>query len=355
VTLNQLVEAGGEKAPASAATPAATFLHQATPGTTYWRCALPAKYLPGKLLPATELSMSKTGAGEDDIAFDGVEGGCAVIQFPGDNGAAIITTAFRHFGMRMLVEVDDNYLDYSDHLWHRRAGWGRNIGDSPHTIEGHTWIVEHAAGVIVTTPELRDAYLQHNDNVYVCRNSIDPDDWPELDKPDDGIFRIGWYASQSHDRDASMIRRAMSWASRQEGVLVVNLGLNPTGWDFTRYWHGWEEDFFVLRPELYKLDVGVAPLTATPMTKFRSDVKALEYAMGGAMPFVQGMRPYDEWLDSPFAKTCWTEKDWENAIRWAVKNQDEVRERGMQAREYVLRERTFATEIERWREAVDAR
>jgi hypothetical protein len=40
------------------------------------------------------------------------------------------------------------------------------------------------------------------------------------------------------------------------------------------------------------------------------------------------------------------------AIKWALKNRDEVSALAQQAREYVLAERTFKTEIERWREAV---
>jgi hypothetical protein len=88
------------------------------------------------------------------------------------------------------------------------------------------------------------------------------------------------------------------------------------------------------------------------MTPFRSDLKALEYAMGGAMPFLQAGEVYWEWEGREFARTCHGAADWANAIRWAVRNQDEVRARAQQAREYVLRERTYATEIEQWRRAV---
>jgi len=96
-------------------------------------------------------------------------------------------------GNKFLVEVDDNYLDESDMLSRTRAGWGLKISEkSPHSVQGHRWIVKNADGVIVTTNTLRDIYSKVNPNVHVCPNSIDLADWPEYEKLDDGVFRIGW-------------------------------------------------------------------------------------------------------------------------------------------------------------------
>jgi hypothetical protein len=328
----------------------ATLYHQATPATTYWRCELPARFLPGKVHAAPHLSVEHHEDGS--LLFPDVENGVAIMQFPGDQGSALIATVMESQGLKFIVEVDDNYLDRGDELWRLRAGWGQTIGDTPHTTQGHAWICEHAAGVIVTTEQLKQAYDRVNDNVVVARNSIDPDDWPPYVKPRDDVFRIGWYASGSHDRDQMMCKKAMAWASRQDNVEIVNIGLNPTGWNFSRRWIGWRDDFLEHRHELLKLDVGISPLIGTPMTKFRSDVKALEYAMGGAMPILQGERPYDEWRDKPFARICWTPADWMNAIQWAVRNRDEVRRLGAACREHVLKERTFRTEIHKWRAAI---
>jgi hypothetical protein len=46
------------------------------------------------------------------------------------------------------------------------------------------------------------------------------------------------------------------------------------------------------------------------------------------------------------------DKEFERHIHWCVKNQDEARAIAREARELVLRERTFATEIDRWRDAL---
>lgn len=331
--------------------PRATLYHQNTPATRYWRIDLPAKHLPGKVLPAHQLTV-RHYVEKQKLTFPQLRGDTAIVQFPGDNGSALLAMAMDSQGKRMLVEVDDNYVDYGDELWRKRADWGKKIGDSPHTVKGHCWIVEHCAGVIVTTRALADAYSRLNDNVYICRNSIDPSDWSEPAKRD-GFFRIGWYASNSHDRDAPLIQNALSWASRQPGVQVMNIGHDP-GWQFKRTQVEWTNAFRDQRKWLRHLDVGVAPIVNTPLAKYRSDLKALEYAMGGAMPFVQSGEVYWEWADKDFARTCYSAADWASAIKWAVRNQDEVRARAAQAREYVLRERTYSTEIKRWDDAISA-
>jgi hypothetical protein len=329
--------------------PLCTFYYQATPATSYWRTELPAKYLPGKLHPAPGLSVVNRGE-DKPLEFPDVVNDTAVMQFPGDQGSAVVALAMKATGKRFLVEVDDNYLDQGDPLWRKRSNWGSKIGATAHTVQGHRWIVENSHGVIVTTRALAAYYGDHNDNVHVCRNSIDPDDWPEPTERDEA-FRIGWYASQSHDRDEVMVRKALAWASRQPNVEIVNIGLDP-GWPISRRWIGWKDNFKALRPELGKLDIGVAPLVGTPMTRFRSDLKALEYAMGGAMPFVQTDEPYHEWRDVDYSKSCATPAEWMDAIQWGVRNRDEVRAKARQAREHVLVNRTFRTEIERWRQAI---
>lgn len=329
--------------------PRATMYWQNTSATRYWRIALPAKYLPGKVLPAHHLSV-RHYVKQQKLKFPQLRGDAAVLQFPGDNGSALCAMAMDSQGKRLLIECDDCYLDYDDVLWMSRASWGRRIGEEPHTVKGHAWIVEHSSGVIVTSRALAERYSQLNDNIYVCRNSIHPDDW-KAPHERDNVFRIGWYASDSHDRDAPLIANALSWASRQPNVEIVNIGHDP-GWPFARTQVKWNNDFFAQREHLRRLDVGVAPIAYTPLAKYRSDLKALEYAMGGAMPILQDGEVYWEWADKEFARICHSAADWADAIKWAVCNQDEVRARATEAREYVLRERTYATEIERWREAI---
>jgi hypothetical protein len=330
--------------------PRATLYHQGTPATRYWRITLPGKYLPGKVLSAWSLVVRHVHK-TNKLEYPQLRGDVAIVQFPGDNGSALCAMAFEASGKRFFVEVDDNYIEFGDELWMNRASWGEKIkGQSPHSVQGHRWITEHAYGVIVTTRALAKEYGKLNDNVHICRNSIDPDDWPKPSRRDE-TFRIGWYASGSHDRDSVMVAKALSWASRQPNVEIVNIGLDPD-WGFKRRQVQWTNDFLDQRKELGRLDVGISPLVAAPLTKYRSDLKALEYAMGGAMPFLQASEPYWEWEDKEFARIVRSESDWMTQIKWALQNRDEVRARALEARSFVLAERTFRTEIDRWRAAI---
>lgn len=326
----------------------ATFYFQATPAVAYWRCIIPARHLPG--VATSELhGVAREGGGMDLVD----QQGAAVFQFPANNERAAALLSVQASGNRYLVEVDDNYLDEMDSLFRSRAGWGKRIGgDSPHSVQGHRWITANADGVIVTTKTLADIYSKVNPNVYVCPNAIDPDDWPELEKPDDGVFRIGWFASRSHDRDAPLVRKALSWASRQPNVEVVTVGLDPAGWDFAHTAHPWSDDFTAYRKHLYTFDVGVAPIMRTSSSICRSDLKVLENAMAGALSIVSAEPPYDDWRDKP-ALFAHTAKDFDTQIRWCVRNQDEARRMGAEARAHVLAERTIKAKVHLWREAVN--
>lgn len=341
--------------------PKATFYYQATPATAYWRCVLPARYL-----PAVATSELVGRAGENGhVEFEGQLGPAAVFQFAGSKDRAWSAINLQAQGVRVLVEVDDNYLDTFDSVTRERAGWAKSIGEKlgGTSVQGHRWIVGQADGVICTTPHLADIYRQVNPNVYVCRNSLDLQDWPEPPEPflvggewadpDDDVFRIGWFASMSHDRDEGLIRRALSWASRQPNVQVVTMGYNPP-WGFNRLHIPWSNDIAVYHRMMHLLDVGVCPVVRTGWSACRSDLKALEYAMAGALPIMSAEPPYAEWRDQPFGKHAHTAKHFEDQIRWAVRNQDEVKALAAQAKQYVLAERLIQHEIPAWEAALAA-
>lgn len=325
----------------------ATFYYQATPATTYLRCTLPARYLPAITSNAIQCLETK-----DDYSFPFHRGKAAVLQYAGDSTWALMQHALQAKGVRTLVEVDDNYLVDPGGLITRNSGWKKQIGQGAHTLEGHRSIVNWADGMIVTTDELAKKYRKIGKTVFVCPNQIDPEDWAIPYKPDDGVFRIGWFASRSHAEDAKLVERAFQWASEQPGVEVFTMGLNPTWWKMRRQQIPWVSDLSLYRREMQRLDVGVCPVVPTPWSVCRSDVKALEYAMGGALPVVSDVPPYAWWHDKP-ALTAKTAKEFLHHIKWCVQNQDEARALGREARQLVLRERTAQGNAWRWQEAID--
>jgi hypothetical protein len=330
----------------------ATFYCGATPATTYVRCQLPARALPAIVRP--DINYLTDGG---DVAFN-EHVGAAVFQFAGNKTAALVSGAMRAQGIRVLVEVDDNYLVNPGHRILTRQNWQMEIGKAESTRDGHRWIVKWADGIIVSTPHLADQYRPLNENVYVCPNSIDPGDWPVPVKPDDGIFRIAWFASQSHEDDIPIVTRAFEWASRQPNVEVWCVGLNPNAslkfkqrWRFPYKQIGWIHDLDEYRHTFQAFDVGVAPVSRNPAGLGRSDLKALEYAMGGCLPIMQDAAPYEWWRDKPGLLAA-DSKGFFEQVRWAVQNQDEAKALAGEAHRLVLRERTNLAQRDNYLEAL---
>lgn len=323
----------------------ATFYNQGTPATTYLRCQLPARYLPGVVMPDGTWGISPEG-------MVGHEGPCAVFQFPGDKVRALATQVLREIGVRVLVEVDDNYLLKPGRDWLTKAGWVEKSGKgSAHSISGHRWIAERSDGAIVTNETLARSYRKLGIPVYVCPNGVDPADWPEPVKPDDGVFRIAWVASNSHLIDIPIVTKAMRWASEQPGVEVYAVGMDPK-WSFQYGYLPWLHDLAAYRDVFRNFDVGIAPVKQVPHALGRSDVKALEYAMGLCCPVLSDAAPYSTWKHGENCLKADGPKGFLEQLKRLVNDRPLAAELAARARDYTLTERTAKAQIGLWEEAV---
>jgi hypothetical protein len=324
----------------------ASFYYQQTYATTYWRCLLPARHLPGQAVDHPPFKPAREhDDGTLDLAFP-EHRGAAVWQFPGDAVRAVLMSEQQEQGTRVLVETDDNYFDASPL---GNPGWTKTIQKGRgHSLEAHRRIIPWVDGVIVTTAQLANRYRKHNPNVYVCPNQLDPADWPEPDASN-GRFRVGWFASPSHAGDAKLVHRALEWASRQDDVEVYTMGFDP-GWSFRRWHFPWSNDLGVYRKLLGTLDVGLAPVVETPWSVCRSDLKALELSAAQAAPVLSDATPYRTY-EGPCLRAT-SAKDFLHHVKHLVTHRDEARQLGREARGYVMRERTMPRHIGDWQEAV---
>lgn len=333
----------------------ATFYRQATPGTTYWRCHIPAKYLPGQVIPIGPDSLTENDDGTFNLKH---ARGALVWQFLGDDGRSRIALQMQRQGFPTFMEVDDNYLRYAPLLYGKYGSWTKTheqavANGTGYSIEMHRKIVPFMDRIICATPALADEYADLHDDVRVARNSVDPTDWEDFpERVDSEILRIGYYGSPSHVRDFPLVKKALKWAARQKDVEVVMIGFTPPGW--TGRALPWEDKMFAARKHLAQIDVGIAPLTVNPWSAGKSDVKALEYAMAGVMPIVEDSPPYSPWKDE--AGWEWMPKgeaQWVEAIHDVVRMRDEVPLMAAEAKAYVLANRTIEQEIVAWREALN--
>ena len=326
----------------------ATWWVQATPGVNYYRAEMPAKHLPGRTVRLETR----------DVQFEGGEHyfprqrGAAIWMFPGNITRWLLMAEMKDNGRRVLVEVDDNYTTGPPVSL---SGWTVKQRDNPDaSYEAHVKIVGSKAcdGVIVATPQLGRVYERFGKPIYVCRNSVDVEDWPEdPDHQPDGVLRIGWAGSASHQYDLADIRPALDWASRQKDVEIVVLGQLDPGVPHRNV--PWTDKLSEYRVNVQQIDIMLCPLRPSLWADCKSDVKALEAAMGGACSVVSRTEPYRPWWDGEGpGYVAETRKDYVKVLKHLVANREEVRETATLAREYATTKRNIVNTVESWREAV---
>lgn len=330
----------------------ATWWQQATAGTNYWRCEVPAKHLPGKVLQLLNTSLADE---YDGVRLVGQEG-ASIWPFSGNALRGLIMAHLQTEGIaKVLMEVDDNYLLSGPARPNWSSAWQPKLdttADDKYSHEAHAKIVTWVDGVIVTTETLAEQYAEATTApIYICPNSVDLDDWPTpLPKPRD-VLCVGYAGSDSHMYDVKLIERALSWAADQRKTMVWKIGLANVKWTFPHEIFPWANDLAVYRANLQVLDVGLCPLKRSVWHDCKSDIKAVEYALAGALPIVQRDSPcYAGWPE--IVPSASTETEWRKVVRWAVNSPDEVKELAAKARQHVLDHKLISHHIDKWKEAV---
>lgn len=331
----------------------ATWWVQATPGTTYWRCTIPARHLKGQALHLTEDDLLLDEHGEP---FMPRHKGAGIWQFPGNATRALIMAHQQEMGTKVLVEVDDNYLMPPPHITFLNSPWKRKAsrggGPDDHSFEAHRVISKWADGVIVSTEPLADAYERVNPNVYICPNSVDLRDWSEPSWIDDGKVRVGYAGSDSHLWDVALVERALSYAAHHESGEVWKLGVRHVDWKFPHQVMPWTDALPEYRRNLKVLDVGLCPLKRSPWHDCKSDIKACEYTMAGALPIVQSDTPvYKDWLE--VVPSAATEKEWLKRVKEVLALSTEDRRKlWRDAYDFLTQNKLIEQHIHKWQEAI---
>jgi len=329
----------------------ATWFVQKGSNDTYWRCEAPADAVGGKVSYIHEKNLDRgvmwpnrdtgipwqmrftTEAGETLVAdtkksynalcrthtvytdvetvFPSVEG-VAVWVRP-DGRRAILAAAMREQGIVTVAETDDNYFsDKKFMLRQRQVGW------NDEAMEVVCRAMCSMDRNVFSTRWLRDRYLKeyrrrlgkkHLPELFVCRNHIPRDAWPERD-PGSGQVRVGFMGSGSHVWDVNLAYAAFHAAKTYGGATTTMIGYNPAEPDqepdeitldgevvqirsekskkVREKWRGvvdthipWVDPGDYHRAAL-PLDIGLCPLWVDDFTMGKSDVKMIDYTVSGA-------------------------------------------------------------------------
>lgn len=330
----------------------ATFWRQRSPGCAEWRMFNPARRLPGQVLYLKESDIAQDPESEEDVVFPRHRG-TAIWQFPGNATRALLIAGMQSYGIRVLMDVDDNYLVPNPIMQLGGGDWSEKIdqsGEDKHSLEAHARIAKFVDGIIVATDQLADTYRHLNENIIVAPNGVVPEDWPEPVKPNDGILRIGWAASHSHIVDVPLVAEALQWAAGKKDVEVYVYGLGEVV-DFGGKIKTvpWTNDLERYKRSLALCDVHICPLVDTEWSRGKSDIKAIESVMAGALPIVSDVLPYKNWTGRTLHAS--TPEGWKSVLRWVVRHSDQIPALVAELKQHVLVEHTIDKHIHIWREA----
>lgn len=222
--------------------------------------------------------------------------------------------ADRELGNRIVIDVDDPYFEGGE-------DWKES------DVEGHLECLAHADAVICTTEPLAAAYEEFHSDVRVIPSCVAAEDFQlgrQLQHLD-GKLRIGYAAGFTHARDTELVAKALALASLQEGVIVEFVGAFDPGWDFSY------KRYPALPYPAYKAliatwAIGLAPLQNTPLNLTRSDLKALDYAMSGAVCVASPIGPYAHLAEKQIVAYAESDDEWTETLLQLIED-DSLRHR----------------------------
>lgn len=327
----------------------ATFWRQATEGTFYWRLLVPARHLPARVNSLLHSDVQNP----DPLAR---QEGTAVWQFLGDLERTRFAARIQSAGVRSLMETDDNYLVPPPYIAGQVRPWETTVrrswrkGAYGYSHQAHKLILPSVDGLIVSTDELANLYDgMVPAGIYVCPNSIDPDDWPEI-KPKDRKTVVGFAGSASHYSDLPIVERALGWAAQSADL--VNVGGAGVKWPWPHTVIPWTDDLASYRENLQALDIGLCPLRRSGWHDCKSDIKPMEYLMAGVLPIVQADSPcFKDWVG--IVPSASKPKQWAKVVREVLAlDADERHAMWRRAYDFLMEHKTIDKHIQKWRDAL---
>ncbi len=307
--------------------------------------------------------------------------GTAVFIRP-DLPRAIHAQQMREQGILTVSEVDDNYLSNP-----RLSIFFRQTGFSKEERRAHLHALMSTDRIVFSTDLLRDLYVRYMKDafntktkllpeMFVCRNNIDVNDWPEPTPRKDRL-RVGWMGSPSHVWDVDLCRPALMQA-QAFGCSTHLIGYNPTepnGPGLGSSWEGqsvaskrrialWKQLRFSFTPwkppsefhrEALPLDIGLCPLKDDEHTRGKSDVKFVEYSISGAAVIAQNTPVYSTTIvHGETGLLVNSPQEMVDAVKFLATEEDHRLRLVNNARKYIYEERGLKQMRDEWTAAVTA-
>lgn len=236
-----------------------------------------------------------------------IDADMVVIAMPTDKEWNQFQQELQAKGIKVVVELDDDYLNLPDWNPAKKATSAANVKIGKPSIVNLIWALRHADGVTVTTPALRDSVAKvTNAPIYVLRNFLDWRVWerraPVYDDRSWKKLRIGYLGlAHWHSGDLQILNPWFGeWIAAHADVEFVTcdpslhdlLGIperQRVSTSSFAFRHQEVADFASVQ------DIGLVPLQRHQFNEAKSHLKGMEYAGAGVPCIATPTESYAEW------------------------------------------------------------
>lgn len=288
--------------------------------------------------------------------------------------ASDIISAGKYFKVPVIMDLDDNLLDIREDnpafAEFNKATDRRAISKA---------IIALVDGLIVSTEPLKSAYSKLQKNIDVLPNFNDINDWPtKVRKYQDGMVRIGWAGSITHNQDLDMIMPVlakllkkypnlrvefMGGVTREKGEdVVAKLGVDDTQVGFlkgTLDWAGYPDALAATG-----WDIALAPLIDDTFNRGKSHIKWMEMSMFQIPVVASKVYPYYKNIGGMFnglktiqhGKTGFlvkTPEEWFDTLETLINKPDLRKRIGYNAYKYIAQNWQWSQNVWRWKTVIE--
>lgn len=282
-----------------------------------------------------------------------------------------LISAGRHFGVPVILDLDDNLLQLRpDNPAYKDYGPGTT------NYAVLCAVVSLVSGMGVSTDPLKSAYSGRQKRIDVLPNCNDLADWPKEKRLyNDGMIRLGWAGSLTHDADLDLILAPLKKilekyqnvrvefmggvTSAKAKQIVEKLGMSENQLGFikgTADWDGYPQALAATG-----WDIALVPLVDDPFNRGKSHIKWLEMSMlqipcvaSKTYPYYKKVHGIKTIQNGKTGFLCNNDKDWFNALEKLINNPDLRAQVGYNAYEYIKNNWQWSQNIHRWKKVFDS-
>lgn len=267
-----------------------------------------------------------------------------------------VMDAYREYGARILVEMDDNY----DAIPSTHPGY-EAIGRGSAAYAMNQLCMKEADFFTFSTQYLADSLNGHGKPYRIIENGWDDASpfWgvPSLERP----ITIGWGGTITHREDFRVVYPALLQVLEDRPDTRIFIAGDPVIYNKFKALEYNRKKFLPAGPYsdwpifMSQLDIGLAPLLDTEFNRCKSDVKIIEY-MAGKTPYIASdvgpYRSYHEREAMPGGLLV-RDDEWYDQIIRLVDNEQERKSLG-KIGQAVVRKRAMSRLALKYIEAIEA-